>query len=160
MQGQGFEPWPGYLAFFRGWVGQTVRGNLMKCERGELSFWWWRSILSDFWNIVLSELAKTFFFIFYFVSFFISQDGYTYERASIDEWLTSGRLTSPMTNAPLKNSSLTPNRMLFMLIQRHFSGQNINVWYVCTLANSSKVFMCATRVLYVIVIICYLMILN
>nr|XP_058954855.1 WD repeat, SAM and U-box domain-containing protein 1-like isoform X1 [Pocillopora verrucosa] len=57
----------------------------------------------------------------------IAADGYTYERASIDEWLTSGRLTSPMTNAPLKNSSLTPNRMLFMLIQRHFSGQNINV---------------------------------
>ncbi|XP_078377932.1 WD repeat, SAM and U-box domain-containing protein 1-like isoform X2 [Oculina patagonica] len=57
----------------------------------------------------------------------IAADGYTYERASIDEWLTSGRSTSPMTNAPLKNTTLTPNRMLNMLIQRHFSGQNMNV---------------------------------
>lgn len=52
----------------------------------------------------------------------IAADGYTYERASIQEWLTSGRLTSPMTNAPLKSNVLTPNRMLKLLIQRHFDA--------------------------------------
>ncbi|XP_067023268.1 WD repeat, SAM and U-box domain-containing protein 1-like [Acropora muricata] len=57
----------------------------------------------------------------------IAADGYTYERACIEEWLRSGRKTSPMTNAPLKNTALTPNRILKNLIQGHFSNsQNAN----------------------------------
>lgn len=58
----------------------------------------------------------------------IAADGYTYERVSIEEWLTSGRKTSPMTNAPLKSTTLTPNRMLKNLIHSRFNNaQNINV---------------------------------
>ncbi|XP_068756252.1 WD repeat, SAM and U-box domain-containing protein 1-like isoform X2 [Montipora capricornis] len=52
----------------------------------------------------------------------IAADGYTYERASIEEWLKSGRKSSPMTNAPLKTTTLTPNRMLKNLIQNHFNN--------------------------------------
>lgn len=67
-------------------------------------------------------------FVYEFAFFSVGTDGYTYERATIEEWLTSGRKSSPMTNAPLKSTTLTPNRMLKMLIQRHFnSAQNINV---------------------------------
>ncbi|XP_032233884.2 WD repeat, SAM and U-box domain-containing protein 1 isoform X2 [Nematostella vectensis] len=51
----------------------------------------------------------------------IAADGYSYERESIESWLQAGRLTSPMTNAPLRNSTLTPNRMLKNIIQRHFT---------------------------------------
>ncbi|XP_078619035.1 WD repeat, SAM and U-box domain-containing protein 1-like isoform X2 [Branchiostoma floridae x Branchiostoma japonicum] len=53
----------------------------------------------------------------------IASDGYTYERKSIESWLQKGKMTSPMTNALLPNMNLTPNRMLKMLIQRHFGGQ-------------------------------------
>ncbi|XP_019647749.1 PREDICTED: WD repeat, SAM and U-box domain-containing protein 1-like isoform X1 [Branchiostoma belcheri] len=52
----------------------------------------------------------------------IASDGYTYERKSIESWLHKGKMTSPMTNALLPNMNLTPNRMLKMLIQRHFGG--------------------------------------
>ena len=64
---------------------------------------------------------------YHHIYFSVQTDGYTYERAVIEEWLTSGRKASPMTNAPLKSTTLTPNRMLKILIQRHFNGQNINV---------------------------------
>ncbi|XP_031788789.1 WD repeat, SAM and U-box domain-containing protein 1 isoform X1 [Nasonia vitripennis] len=36
-------------------------------------------------------------------------DGFTYERAAINEWFLCGKFTSPMTNEPLKTTSLTPN---------------------------------------------------
>ncbi|OXU21700.1 hypothetical protein TSAR_012428 [Trichomalopsis sarcophagae] len=35
--------------------------------------------------------------------------GFTYERAAINEWFLCGKFTSPMTNEPLKTTSLTPN---------------------------------------------------
>ncbi|XP_015610586.1 WD repeat, SAM and U-box domain-containing protein 1 isoform X2 [Cephus cinctus] len=36
-------------------------------------------------------------------------DGFTYEQAAINEWFLSGKYTSPMTNAPLLDTSFTPN---------------------------------------------------
>ncbi|KAK3746970.1 hypothetical protein QZH41_002523 [Actinostola sp. cb2023] len=54
----------------------------------------------------------------------IASDGFSYERNAIESWLRSGRLTSPMSNAPLRNSTLTPNRMLKNLINRHFGQHN------------------------------------
>ena len=45
----------------------------------------------------------------------VAADGYTYERASIEEWIrqAGGRTPkSPSTNLPLANTSLTPNRTL------------------------------------------------
>eukprot|EP00002_Diphylleia_rotans_P000853 TRINITY_DN10455_c0_g1_i1.p1 TRINITY_DN10455_c0_g1~~TRINITY_DN10455_c0_g1_i1.p1 ORF type:complete len:889 (+),score=195.27 TRINITY_DN10455_c0_g1_i1:131-2797(+) len=39
-------------------------------------------------------------------------DGYTYERQSIEKWFRMGKKTSPMTNQPLQNLDLTPNRTL------------------------------------------------
>ncbi|XP_070536971.1 WD repeat, SAM and U-box domain-containing protein 1-like [Ptychodera flava] len=48
----------------------------------------------------------------------IASDGYSYERSSIESWMRSGKNTSPMTNNILPNTTLTPNRMLKMLIER------------------------------------------
>ncbi|XP_043472467.1 WD repeat, SAM and U-box domain-containing protein 1-like isoform X1 [Leptopilina heterotoma] len=36
-------------------------------------------------------------------------DGYTYERAAINEWFLCGKFTSPMTNEPLHDKSFSPN---------------------------------------------------
>lgn len=36
-------------------------------------------------------------------------DGFTYERAAINEWFLCGKYTSPMTNKPLHDTSFTPN---------------------------------------------------
>ena len=51
----------------------------------------------------------------------VAADGYTYERASIEEWIqreqAGGRTArSPSTNLPLANTSLTPNRTLKSVI--------------------------------------------
>jgi hypothetical protein len=53
----------------------------------------------------------------------IASDGYSYERDSILAWLAEGKQTSPMTNLPLSNASLTSNRQLKMLIEKHQSQQ-------------------------------------
>ncbi|KAL8612934.1 hypothetical protein ACOMHN_001017 [Nucella lapillus] len=49
----------------------------------------------------------------------IAADGYTYDRAAIQQWLESGRDRSPMTNAVLTHKHLTPNHTLKMLIHKH-----------------------------------------
>jgi hypothetical protein len=41
----------------------------------------------------------------------VAQDGHTYERASIERWLTIKK-TSPMTNEPMLHETLTPNHSL------------------------------------------------
>eukprot|EP00112_Aurelia_sp_Birch-Aquarium-sp1_P006514 Seg1718.3 transcript_id=Seg1718.3/GoldUCD/mRNA.D3Y31 product="WD repeat SAM and U-box domain-containing protein 1" protein_id=Seg1718.3/GoldUCD/D3Y31 len=51
----------------------------------------------------------------------IASDGFSYERAAITGWIESGKVTSPMTNAPLSNPTLTPNRSLKNAIMRSFS---------------------------------------
>ncbi|ELU10109.1 hypothetical protein CAPTEDRAFT_93086 [Capitella teleta] len=48
----------------------------------------------------------------------MASDGYTYEREAIISWINSGQSNSPMTNAPLLTSDLTPNRSLKMLVSR------------------------------------------
>ncbi|XP_046734061.1 WD repeat, SAM and U-box domain-containing protein 1-like [Diprion similis] len=39
-------------------------------------------------------------------------DGFTYERAAINEWLLSGKYSSPMTNAPLRDTKFVTNVFL------------------------------------------------
>ncbi|XP_064644227.1 WD repeat, SAM and U-box domain-containing protein 1-like isoform X2 [Lineus longissimus] len=56
----------------------------------------------------------------------IASDGYTYERVAIAAWMTKGKQNSPMTNAPLPNKTLTPNRSLKMLIQRYQQGTDMS----------------------------------
>lgn len=38
-----------------------------------------------------------------------SLDGFTYERAAINEWFLCGKYTSPMTNEPLHDTTFTAN---------------------------------------------------
>ncbi|XP_040213837.1 WD repeat, SAM and U-box domain-containing protein 1 isoform X2 [Rana temporaria] len=47
----------------------------------------------------------------------IVSDGYSYERNAIESWISTRR-TSPMTNLPLENLLLTPNRTLKMALNR------------------------------------------
>ncbi|XP_044159471.1 WD repeat, SAM and U-box domain-containing protein 1 [Bufo gargarizans] len=47
----------------------------------------------------------------------IASDGYSYERKAIESWIGTKR-TSPMTNLPLENLLLTPNRTLKMALNR------------------------------------------
>jgi hypothetical protein len=46
----------------------------------------------------------------------IAADGNTYERAAIEQWLSTGAGTSPTTNEPLDNLTLIPNHMARRLI--------------------------------------------
>ncbi|XP_033105844.1 WD repeat, SAM and U-box domain-containing protein 1-like [Anneissia japonica] len=50
----------------------------------------------------------------------ICADGFTYERTSIESWLRKNN-SSPMTNSPLVNCHLTPNRSLKTIIQRMYN---------------------------------------
>ncbi|XP_042899841.1 WD repeat, SAM and U-box domain-containing protein 1 [Parasteatoda tepidariorum] len=49
----------------------------------------------------------------------VAEDGYSYERAAIEEWFESGKNTSPMTNEVLPNKLLIPNHVLLQLIQKY-----------------------------------------
>ncbi|KAK2589010.1 hypothetical protein KPH14_001855 [Odynerus spinipes] len=49
-------------------------------------------------------------------------DGFTYERAAINEWFLCGKYTSPMTNEPLHDTSFTPNINLRNTICTLFYG--------------------------------------
>ena len=42
----------------------------------------------------------------------IAADGHTYERAYIEDWLATGKMTSPKTNATLPNTGLVPNQAI------------------------------------------------
>ena len=56
---------------------------------------------------------------------YISLDGYSYERGAISSWISSGKLTSPMSNTPLKHANLVPNTTLKSIISRYFTVENI-----------------------------------
>lgn len=44
-------------------------------------------------------------------------DGFTYEQSAIEEWFSSGKNTSPMTNEELEDMELTPNYELLIEIE-------------------------------------------
>lgn len=52
-----------------------------------------------------------------------SSDGFSYERESIESWISGKNRTSPMTNLPLLTTLVTPNRSLKMAIARWQSSQ-------------------------------------
>lgn len=47
----------------------------------------------------------------------VAADGFSYELEAIEEWLKTGRDTSPMTNLRLDDKILTPNHSLRSLIE-------------------------------------------
>ena len=49
-------------------------------------------------------------------------DGFTYERAAINEWFLCGKFTSPMTNEPLNDKNVTPNITLRNAIYAFLHG--------------------------------------
>ncbi|XP_062862561.1 WD repeat, SAM and U-box domain-containing protein 1-like [Trichomycterus rosablanca] len=53
----------------------------------------------------------------------MAADGYSYERAAIESWITTGNHSSPMTNLPLHSTVFTPNRTLKMAIGRWKASQ-------------------------------------
>ncbi|CAF0730599.1 unnamed protein product [Didymodactylos carnosus] len=54
-----------------------------------------------------------------------ASDGYSYEKHAIEEWILQKK-TSPITNLPLKYQLLYPNKILKMLIEKHFMQNNVN----------------------------------
>ena len=53
-----------------------------------------------------------------FVDPVITDDGHTYERREIEQWLRRHN-TSPLTNKPLRSTQLRPNHALRSLIAQH-----------------------------------------
>ena len=51
-------------------------------------------------------------------------DGYIYEKAAIQEWLTSRRKTSPMTNLPVEDMKLIPQLELQKKIKDSLSSRH------------------------------------
>lgn len=49
-------------------------------------------------------------------------DGFTYEKAAINEWFLCGKYTSPMTNKSLRDTSFTPNIILRNAIYTFLHG--------------------------------------
>jgi hypothetical protein len=48
----------------------------------------------------------------------LAADGFSYERAAIQDWLSKGHRTSPKTGARLESDRLLPNLSLRALIQQ------------------------------------------
>lgn len=46
----------------------------------------------------------------------VADDGHTYERKVIEEWLASGRRTSPLNNSSI-STKLVPNLMARSLVE-------------------------------------------
>ena len=46
-------------------------------------------------------------------------DGFTYERAAIQQWFETGQDRSPMTNKPLEHQHMIPNGALREIIEAH-----------------------------------------
>ncbi|NXR03341.1 WSDU1 protein, partial [Sagittarius serpentarius] len=53
----------------------------------------------------------------------IAADGYSYEKEAMENWISTKRRSSPMTNLPLPSLMLTPNRTLKMAISRWLETQ-------------------------------------
>ncbi|NXP54950.1 WSDU1 protein, partial [Heliornis fulica] len=53
----------------------------------------------------------------------IAADGYSYEKEAMENWISTKRRSSPMTNLPLPSLVLTPNRTLKMAISRWLETQ-------------------------------------
>ncbi|GFG40879.1 hypothetical protein Cfor_08909 [Coptotermes formosanus] len=55
----------------------------------------------------------------------LCSDGFTYERAAINEWFLSGKFSSPMTNAQLTDTQLTSNTNLKTRICQFLYGESV-----------------------------------
>ena len=78
-----------------------------------------------------------------FVDPVTTEVGNTYERASIERWLASGKRTDPLTNAVLEDTRLVPNNLLRSQIQAWRAaapgaGSNSSGAQICSESNSSS----------------------
>jgi hypothetical protein len=48
----------------------------------------------------------------------VAADGRTYERSAIEDWLSTGKQTSPLTNLPLEHTELRPNEALQAMLSK------------------------------------------
>ena len=55
----------------------------------------------------------------------VLEDGHSYEKAAIEEWFSTGRTYSPMTNLPLASTTLRPNISLRNTIAELHRGTRI-----------------------------------
>lgn len=51
----------------------------------------------------------------------VASDGYSYEKSAILKWISTGNTTSPMTNEPLTDLNLVPNKTLSLLIRKYLT---------------------------------------
>ena len=51
----------------------------------------------------------------------VASDGYSYEKNAIFKWISTGNTTSPMTNEPLADVNLVPNKTLSLLIRKYLT---------------------------------------
>ena len=49
----------------------------------------------------------------------MAADGNTYDRASIEDWFSRGKKTSPLTGAPLAHLGLTPNNLVRSMVSEY-----------------------------------------
>lgn len=56
----------------------------------------------------------------------VAADGNTYERSEITAWFQVKR-TSPLTNLPVENTRLTPNRVILSAIKEWLDGNRQTV---------------------------------
>ena len=77
----------------------------------------------------------------------VAADGFSYELEAINEWLSTGHDTSPMTNLRLIHTDLTPNRTLRSLIQdwqNKTSGRGSSIqWFVLYLISTKQIELCS-----------------
>jgi hypothetical protein len=83
-------------------------------------------------NVAFSVLLHKYicpFFLFILASLITSlnsvTDGFTYERAAINEWFLSGKFSSPMTNAQLTDTNLASNTNLKTRICHFLYGESV-----------------------------------
>jgi hypothetical protein len=62
-----------------------------------------------------------------FVDPVLADDGYTYERTAIVEWVKNHKETSPMTRQPIKLKDLKSNRVVKQLADQYRSSSTSNV---------------------------------
>jgi hypothetical protein len=55
----------------------------------------------------------------------LTEDGHTYERSAITDWLIPGRMTSPLTGKRLPSRHLTPNHALRKSIEQWYTRRDM-----------------------------------
>jgi len=84
-------------------------------------FWQHLSLLTDE-NLSLPEECYCPITHEFMIDPVVAFDGYSYEKAAIQEWFKKGNNTSPMTNELLSSNQLLPNHTLKLLIKKYLAS--------------------------------------